>query len=321
MKGMIIINIDAVFEGGGVKAIAFVGAISHLEEKGYIFKKVAGTSAGSIVASLLAAGYTGKELKDILANLDYSKFLSKNGIESIPYIGKYIGLIKEKGMYDGNYIEQWIEGLLAVKGIKTFKDIMIKGKSPLKIITADINKQELVILPDDLIKYNIDPGSFPIAKAVRMSISIPFFFKPVKIQYQDKTKVNQLGYFIDGGTLSNFPVWIFDIEGIPRWPTFGFKLGSDNTYNGIIDKTPLKNYLSCIVETMIDKNEEVFLRDKDSVRTICIPTLDVSVTDFHISKEKSLALYESGYNSAAAFLKTWNFYDYIKKHRNHRKHK
>ena len=53
---------DIVCEGGGVKGIALLGAIYYLEEKGYTFQNFAGTSAGAIVSSLLAVGYTGKEL-------------------------------------------------------------------------------------------------------------------------------------------------------------------------------------------------------------------------------------------------------------------
>ena len=56
---------DLVCEGGGIKGIALLGAIYYLNEQGYEFKKIAGTSAGAIVASLLAVGYKGNELKEL----------------------------------------------------------------------------------------------------------------------------------------------------------------------------------------------------------------------------------------------------------------
>ncbi len=59
-------RLDGVFEGGGVKGIALVGAVSVVEEAGYSFVNLAGTSAGAIVATLLAAGYTAGELKTVL---------------------------------------------------------------------------------------------------------------------------------------------------------------------------------------------------------------------------------------------------------------
>jgi predicted acylesterase/phospholipase RssA len=65
---------DAVFEGGGVKGIGMVGAVAVTEDQGYQFSNVAGTSAGAIVASLVAAGYNAGELKNILDNLDYTHF-------------------------------------------------------------------------------------------------------------------------------------------------------------------------------------------------------------------------------------------------------
>ena len=57
MKGTNGLKADAVFEGGGVKGIGLVGAVAFAEEKGYRWVNLAGTSAGAIVAALLAAGY------------------------------------------------------------------------------------------------------------------------------------------------------------------------------------------------------------------------------------------------------------------------
>ncbi|MDP4145645.1 MAG: patatin-like phospholipase family protein [Bacillota bacterium] len=301
---------DMVFEGGGVKGIAFVGAICCLEENGYEWENIAGTSAGSIIASLLAAGYTGKELRNIMMKVDYKKFLDKDKVQSIPIIGRPMGLFGEKGIYLGDKIEEWVNNLLEKKGKTKFKHITKSGKCPLKIITSDITKQELIILPDDLIKYGIDPMEYEIAKAVRMSISIPFYFKPVKFQYN-----KGVSYFVDGGILSNFPIWIFDVRKIPAWPTFGFKLVDDKLSYTATGKTDVISFILDIFNTMIDRNEQIYLKDQDSVRTICIPTLGIHTTQFDISKEASLELFQSGYHSTDEFLNTWDFQAYIKKYR------
>ena len=66
------LKIDAVFEGGGVKGIGLVGAVAVTEERGYQFENLAGTSAGAIVAALIAAGYKSDKLKEIIENLDLS---------------------------------------------------------------------------------------------------------------------------------------------------------------------------------------------------------------------------------------------------------
>jgi NTE family protein len=301
---------DAVFEGGGVKGIAFVGAICCLEEYGYEWQNIAGVSAGAIIGALLAAGYKGRELKDILEGLDYKKFLDRDRVQATPGIGKPLGLFLEKGFYNGSYIEEWIEGLLLAKGKTRFKDISINNESPLKIIASDITKKIIMILPDDLKNYGIDPMEFEISKAVRMSISLPFYFKPVKLEHKDGASL-----IVDGGILSNFPIWMFDVDGFPRWPTIGFKVVENEPSRTSIGKTDIVSYVFDIVNTILDRNEEIFLEDKDAVRTISIPSLGIKITHFDITKEESTRLFKEGYNCAKEFVRTWNFQGYIKKYR------
>ena len=220
---------DIICEGGGVKGIALLGAIYYLEEQGYTFERFAGTSAGAIVTSLLAVGYTGKDLKNMLLNLDFKDFYVKNKLNLLPFIGPTISLFKNKGLFSGNNIEKYLYKLYKAKGKTKFKDISINGVSPLKIIASDITNKRLLILPDDLVKYNIDPLEFSIAKAVRMSISIPFYFNPVILKNGKNSS-----FIVDGGLLSNFPIWLFDVENNPRWPTFGLKLISNNDLKQLI---------------------------------------------------------------------------------------
>ena len=269
---------DIVCEGGGVKGIALLGAISYLEEHGYTFERFAGTSAGAIVTSLLAVGYTGKDLKDILLKLDFKDFYVKNKLTLLPFIGPTISLFKNKGLFSGNNIEEYLSKLYKAKGKTKFKDISINGVSPLKIIASDITNKRLLILPDDLVKYNIDPLEFSIAKAVRMSISIPFYFNPVILKNGKNSS-----FIVDGGLLSNFPIWIFDVD---------------------------------VIDTILTKDDEAFLNNKDSVRTIKIRTYDVGTVDFGISKDEYVKLFNSGYNCAKTFLAKWSFNSYISRYRN-----
>ena len=71
-------RVDAVFEGGGVKGIALVGAAAVVEAAGYRFNNLAGTSAGAIVAALLGAGYTAAELQSILDSPALSRQLPRH---------------------------------------------------------------------------------------------------------------------------------------------------------------------------------------------------------------------------------------------------
>lgn len=302
---------DIVCEGGGVKGIALLGAIYYLEEQGYKFEQFAGTSAGAIVTSLLAVGYSGKELKELLFNLNFKNFYDKNKLTLLPFIGPTISLFKNKGLFSGNNIESYLNELYKAKGKTKFKDIAINGVSPLKIIASDITNKQLLILPDDLNKYNIDPLEFEIAKAVRMSISIPFYFNPVILKNGKESS-----FIVDGGLLSNFPVWIFDVESNPRWPTFGLKLISDDDMKKVSpSKSNLISFACDVVDTMLSKDDEAFLNNKDSIRTIKIRTYDVGTVDFGISKDEYLNLFNSGYNCAKTFLAKWNFNSYVSRYR------
>jgi NTE family protein len=300
---------DAVFEGGGVKGIALAGAVTALEEAGYQWQRVAGASAGAIGAALLAVGYTGKELTDILMRINYEKLL-KGSSGDMFFITKIAKLFMYKGIYSTNNIELWISKLLKAKGKEKFKDVFEDGESKLKIIATDITNRRMLILPEDLALYGIDPLEFSIAKAVSMSISIPFFFTPANIIEKRNSSL-----IVDGGLVSNFPVWIFDVDSKPRWPTFGFRLWEDSKSRYSMGRKDIMSYTLDVIGTLLDRNEEVYLKDKDQVRTINIPTLGVGTVQFNISQELALKLYKSGYNTAIRFMRDWDFQNYIIRHR------
>ncbi len=300
---------DLVCKGGGIKGIALVGALSYFEKYGYTWKRVAGTSVGAIVASLVAVGYSSLEIKDIIFDLDFEKFVDKNNLASIPCIGSIASLMVYKGFNKGNYLENFLGELFEKKGKKYFRDISFNGISNLKIIASDITRQKLIVLPDDLVEYNINPLDFEIAKAVRMSASLPFFYEPVILK-----KNNTSCYIVDGGLLSNFPIWIFDVKCNPRWPTFGFNLYDENKeYN---KNNTFNEYLMSILETSLMTNEEIYFENFDKFRIVDIPTLGVDITNFSLSYEEIKKLYLSGYNSAQKFLQNFDFNSYILYHRN-----
>jgi NTE family protein len=300
-------KIDVVFDGGGVKGIGLIGAICCFEDHGYEINRAAGTSAGAIIAALVSAGYSGYELKSIMMDIDYRDFFKKRKIYNMNLLRKFISLLKDKGLYSTNAVEHFIKELMLKKGKSTFYDISENGKSKLKIVASDVTEKNIIILPDDLSKYGLNPMNFQVSKAVKMSISIPFYFKPVKFYHQ-----NRCSYIVDGGILSNFPIWIFDTKEKPLRPTIGFKLVDSNKSYSATSKMDFVSYLFDIVGTMIDKNEEIYVKDKDAVRTVFIPTLGVEATDFTISHDMKMKLFNSGYESAKKFLRFWSFEKYIR---------
>lgn len=301
---------DLVCKGGGIRGISLVGAISCFENNGYTWNRLAGTSIGAIIASLIAVGYTSKELTKIILELDFSLFNNKNKLSYIPILGEITSFIYNKGLYTGNEAESFLRTLYQAKGKLKFKDILINGDSKLKIIACDVSRKRLLILPNDLKEYGIDPLDFDIAKAVRMSMGIPFYYNPVQLKYHNKTS-----YIVDGGIVSNFPIWIFDNGDSPRWPTFGLNIYGDEE-NVDLKKLPsFLKYSLNVAQTSLIADDIGFLHNKDAVRIINIPTLGVKPTDFKLLQDKKNSLYKSGYNSAQRFLETWSFREYINKYR------
>src|SRR5690554_243687 len=198
---MALMRINAVFEGGGVKGIAIVGAIHAAMRYGFQFHEVAGTSSGAIIASLLAAGYTSEQLHEIISETPFQQFVKSN----TRWLGPGLRLLLREGLYSGDPLEHWIYELLAKKGIYTFGDLPARK---LRIVASNISDGRIMVLPDDLPQYDLDPSTFLVSRAVRMSASIPYFFEPVRIRKKKEKSI----YIVDGGLLSNFPLWIFDKE-------------------------------------------------------------------------------------------------------------
>jgi len=324
-------KIDAVFEGGGVKGIGLVGAVSEIEKAGYVFENIAGTSAGAIVSSLLAVGYKAAEIKSELERLNYNDFKDEGLLDKLGFLGKGLSIGFEYGIYEGEYFEEWLENLLKAKGKTTFGDITTdyleeKYKYKLQVIAADITDRRLLVLPGALKDFGYNPDQFSISRAVRMSMSIPVFFEPVRLP--DSSGRDH--FIVDGGILSNYPIWLLD-DGTnnPDWPTFGFKLIEvDKRDLKTANRNPINNpvsFLKAIAGTMMDAHDSYHISNSkgDYDRTIGIPTVicingvekEIKTTDFNITQEESQALFKNGESTAKNFLDKWDFNEWKKKYR------
>jgi NTE family protein len=327
---------DAVFEGGGVKGIGLVGAVETIENAGYEFENLAGTSAGAIVAALLSAGFRANEIKEEMKRLDYNNFKDEGLLDKLGLLGKSMSIGFEYGIYEGEYFETWIDGLLREKGKVFFGDIIMADYAPgktdekykykLQVVAADVTDRRLLILPRDLEGFGYDPDKFAISRAVRMSMSIPLFFEPVRL----KDTSGREHFIVDGGVLSNYPVWLLD-DGSknPPWPTFGFKLmePANRELKGP-SRNPITNpvsFLKAIVGTMMDAHDNYHISQTtgDFDRTIGIPTLidvngkvkEIKTTDFDITSDESEALFRNGQTAGADFLARWDFDEWKNKYR------
>ena len=311
-------KVDLVLEGGGVKGIGLVGAVLTLNDKGYVFPRVAGTSAGVIVASLIAAhqvaGKPLSNLETIMRSVDYSKFQDEGALERrLGTPGEVAELLLHMGIAKGDYLVQWLGNTLADLGVHTFADLAISdsddpgtGLPPeqrfrLVVHTSDISRGALVRLPWDYGRYGQDPAAVRVVDAVRASMSIPFFFRPVSF----KTPTGKVTW-VDGGMLSNFPITVFDrTDGKPgRWPTWGVKLSARPT--AIQVDRPADNDFelaaSCL-QTLMAGWDRYHLDDqKVTSRTIFVDTGSVSAINFAITNAEQAQLYASGQTAAAGYL-------------------
>jgi NTE family protein len=207
-----------------------------------------------------------------------------------------------------------MEEKLKAKKKQTFVSFMdANGGSRLKLIASDVTQREMIVLPDDLPKYGINPAEFSVARAARMSMSIPYFFEPVelnvKIPYSDGKKQKRRKCFIvDGGLLSNFPVWLFDSKGdtAPRWPTYGFKVMKPDSDKPSPSKWP-HQFIMSLITTMMDAHDKAYIDQANFQRTIGIPTMGIQTMQFDLTKEDINLLLRSGQEAAIEFFGHWSF--------------
>lgn len=280
-------KVNLIFQGGGVKGVAFVGALTALEKVTDIeVIGIGGVSAGAIVAALYAAGYTPDEMKAEI----YRKPLSS--LVRTPRTG-YLGwaprILWSNGVHTTAGLYEWLRELLERKEIHTFADLRKRadeqGRSCkiLKILTANVSDQAIETIS------NADSGE-EVASAVAKSISIPFYFRP----YVDGHRV-----FVDGGLLSNYPLWLFQDSPLA---TVAFKLRSEpsrRAHSGswVVD------YVWALIGTMLNAHDKARLGAPLSVVEIPIDASFVRATDFKIEELKRDLLFANG--QAAVALVDW----------------
>ena len=254
---------------------------------------------------------------DVTSSEDVAAAVAINSMlwNTARFVGPAIRLFVKKGLYSGDPLEDWIYDKLAAKGVRTFADL---EPGRLRIIASDITQGKMLVLPDDISKYGIDPQSFEVAKAIRMSTSLPYFFDPVVLRMAKtsdgggKSRFRTSIYIVDGGLLSNFPLWLFDPHepNTPITPTLGFQLVGKNGKATREIRGPL-TMLQALIATMLDAHDERYIESHNRFRTIKIPTLGVQTTEFELSPERSQQLFESGYRAAKAYLENWSASKYL----------
>jgi NTE family protein len=320
-----VLDADLVLEGGGLKGIGLIGAAAALERDGYRFRRLAGTSAGSIVASLLAAGYSAQEVAELLLETDLRQFADPSG--RLPVVGPMLSFLVDSGWLAGAAFRNWLADRLAERGVVTFGDLPERDRAShltgdrryqLVVTAADLTRGELVYLPWDYRRvYGLDPAEQVVADAVRASISIPFVYEPVSLRAADGT----VSTLVDGGVLSNFPIDVFDrIDRRPRWPTFGVKILEPFAGESMrllprwLPRPRPVHLLEGLLATMVVGRDQRWLNMPCvRERTILVDTTAIGVLEFGASEEKQRAVLRSGDEAAATFLSTWDWKAHLRR--------
>ena len=280
---------NLVFQGGGVKGIAYAGALPAFgDERLTKVARVAGTSAGAITALGVAVGYDTEQLCKISLAIDYPSF------EDGSFPDDVVRLVEEYGWYKGDYAQCFLECLVERQtGSKetTFAELH-------ELSRQDPKFKDLFVFGTDVNTYNsvefshevADKRDVPLALAARISMSIPFFFAAKELQGD---------IFVDGGVLRNYPLDVFD-EQVPNPATLGFHLGAEPQRESIEDFLRFtEGVFLTLLEVQVDRTCRT---PADVKRSVFIDTLGISTTDFGITREQKIALIEQGEKATRAYL-------------------
>ncbi len=287
-----------VFQGGGCRTAAFVGAYREALERGVRFTEVAGTSAGSLIAALIGAGASPIQLEKLLENLNFSEFLvdvdreAKRGVGGgilSKFSPQWANLIFDKGFYSSRAIGSWLDTKLSellpkISGPITFKDL----PTTTHIVSTDINSSRVKI-------WNriLTPNEY-VSTAVRASCSIPLFFQPVEKRH------------VDGGVISNLPAFVYsdDPSSLATRPLasriLAFSLEAEPK---TAEEGSTISYLEKLVNVVIDGSQDLQLGMQRGVHVIRIPTGQIRATDFKkITKDDTKNLVENGKKATRQFF-------------------
>lgn len=288
---------NLVLEGGGVKGVAYIGAFQQLQALGMLdrIQRVAGTSAGAITATLLALRYTPQEIQWLTFKvIDFQDF-EDGGATGI------IRLFRRFGWYKGDYFLHLMRCLVELKTgnpHSTFGDLQRqrKGFLDLHVFATDVSTGQSIEFSAAATR------DVEVARAVRMSMSIPLFFASVDFPFDSNRDV-----FVDGGVLRNYPIDTFDTTGAhaginPR--TLGLSLSSPPSQRVQIDALP--RYSTTLFETLLNAQVvDLQTNPADLERTVLINDLNISTTDFQITDQKKCALIGQGYDCTCRYLNAW----------------
>jgi len=310
---------NLVFEGAGIRGIAYSGVIKQLEQHNMMkdIKKVGGTSAGAITSLMLALGYTSDEIYTIISETKFQKFNDGRFV----FFGGFSRLGSRYGWYKGDAFTHWLEKIIKDKtgnAYITFKELNEQGYKQLYVTATCLNRQKLLVLSAETYP------NMKIKDAVRISMSVPLYFEAVFIDsdgklYKKQKKGKNLDVVVDGGITGNFPIFIFDSVyndssnrkiRVPNYKTIGVRIDTEaqiesDAVNKELVPAEIDNlmgYLQAFYIMALENLNRNQLTDEDWQRTISVSSVGIGPKVKTLSKEQKLSLIQSGEKYTANFL-------------------
>ncbi|KVO11703.1 patatin-like phospholipase family protein [Burkholderia ubonensis] len=264
--------IRVALSGSGFRLGAHLGALQAIADAGYTVVELAGTSGGSIIASLFASGMPLDVMRQLLMEMDWSRMMSFS-----PW-----ALIRSQALCTGDALLQY---LLGTTGGKTFAQIDID----LKVVATNLLTER-----EFQFSKRTTP-EVPVALAARASASIPIVFEPVAVAG---------GLMVDGGMCDNIPVSDLTVDDVPR---IGIYLVADDSPLPL-GKYGIATLAPRMIDIMLASNEEthVALDSQNGATIIHVPTGYASSFDRHMSIPTRERLYDDGYRVTSTALANFN---------------
>jgi NTE family protein len=206
---------NLILEGGGMKGIAYAGALEVLDSLGISdsIKRVAGTSSGAMNGMMYALGYSGKEIRHLNLNTNFGKY---NQV-GFPLIGGLVRIKRTYGYYKTDRLIEDLGKVMAAKGFSpdlTFEELYIAHQSGKNVKLLYLTGANLTDQKTEVFSHETYP-TMRVLDAVRISISIPMYFEAVFMQpdgslVEKKDADSTTKVMVDGGVLDNYPFFVFD---------------------------------------------------------------------------------------------------------------
>jgi NTE family protein len=268
--------------GGGINVIAHLGVLNVLQEHNLLknIETWIGISAGALIALSTSIGYSIAEMNNFFMNFEFTELLDPD--DSID------GLIGNCGVDTGNRLYNFIVALLHEKGFKetlTFGELGSRndGSGDLIVFATDLNTGKLLKFSKETTPF------YPVAVAVRASMTYPLYFQPQVCP--------QTGHLlVDGGVISNYPLYLFDKEMHENMLGISFNYTMEQKEELELEDLVFRP----ISLLMVSRNQREIAQYLD--RTVIIEMGNRNPLNFEISLDEKLQLVEVGKSTMEVWL-------------------